>query len=296
MTGGIPAEIGELTALEYLDLGSNDLTSGIPAEIGELTALEYLDLSWNDLIGKIPAEIGELTALEYLDLSLNDLRGKIPAEIGELTALEYLDLSLNDLRGKIPAEIGELTALEYLDLNWNDLTGQIPAEIGELTALEYLDLSLNDLTGQIPATFSNLVNLATLLLYNFGSNICIPSELLSWYNGIGETDSFSLRECASGPTSAESGDELPAELTLMGNYPNPFNPTTTIGFGLPTPADVRIDVYDMTGRQLSTLANGIYPSGYHTVQWDAIGLPTGIYVYRLTTGGKTIARTMTLVR
>ena len=97
-------------------------------------------------------------------------------------------------------------------------------------------------------------------------------------------------------TTAISDDTLPTEVSLAQNYPNPFNPATTIGFELPMPTDVRLDVYDMTGRQLSTLVNGVYPSGYHTVQWNAIGLPTGIYVYRLTTGGKTITQTMTLMR
>lgn len=97
-------------------------------------------------------------------------------------------------------------------------------------------------------------------------------------------------------TTAISDDTLPTEASLAQNYPNPFNPSTTIGYELPASTDVRLDVYDMTGRQLSTLVNGVYPSGYHTVQWDATGLPTGIYVYRLTTGGKTITQTMTLVR
>ena len=97
-------------------------------------------------------------------------------------------------------------------------------------------------------------------------------------------------------TTSISYDTLPTEASLAQNYPNPFNPATTIGYELPASTDVRLDVYDMTGRQLSTLVNGVYPSGYHTVQWNAIGLPTGIYMYRLTTGGKTITQTMTLVR
>ena len=97
-------------------------------------------------------------------------------------------------------------------------------------------------------------------------------------------------------TTSISDEILPAEVSLAQNYPNPFNPATTIGFELPVSTDVRLDVYDITGRQLSTLVNGIYPSGYHTVRWDATGLPTGIYAYRLITGGKTITQTMTLVR
>ena len=198
LTGGIPSSISNLAALESLWLSSNALTGRIPSGIGDLTALENLWLSNNALTGRIPSGIGDLTALENLHLSDNDLTGGIPSSIGDLTALESLLLASNDLTGGIPSSIGDLTALKYLWLYGNDLTGKIPSGIGDLTALEELRLNDNDLTGEIPESFSNLVNLSTF--YAGGTNnVCIPSGLQSWHNGISERDS--LPECASSPPS-----------------------------------------------------------------------------------------------
>ena len=120
-------------------------------------------------------------------------------------------------------------------------------------------------------------------------------SLFATADGFDNVTLWSTSQWITPPTSI-SDDTLPTGVSLAQNYPNPFNPATTIGFELPMPTEVRLDVYDMTGRQLSTLVNGVYPSGYHTVHWNAISLPTGIYVYRLTTDGKTITQTMTLVR
>ena len=84
LTGAVPAEIGQLTLLTWLELGNNQLTS-LPAEIRQLTALKGLDLRGNQLTS-LPAEIGQLTALRGLNLGGNQLRS-VPAEIGQLTAV-----------------------------------------------------------------------------------------------------------------------------------------------------------------------------------------------------------------
>jgi hypothetical protein len=94
LTGAVPAEIGQLTLLTWLELGNNQLTS-LPAEIGQLTALKGLDLRGN-LLTSLPAEIGQLTALTKLDLYGNQLRS-VPVEIGQLTALGELRLDYNQL-------------------------------------------------------------------------------------------------------------------------------------------------------------------------------------------------------
>ena len=198
LTGEIPSSIVDLTALKVLSLYNNTLTGEIPSSIGDLTALEELWLTDNDLTGGIPSSIGDLTALKKLALALNDLTGEIPSSIFDLTALESLRLYGNDLTGGIPSSIGDLTALESLLLSSNDLTGEIPSSIGDLTALENLHLNDNALTGEIPESFSNLVNLSTF--YAGGTNnVCIPSGLQSWHNGISQRDS--LPECASSPPS-----------------------------------------------------------------------------------------------
>ena len=91
-------------------------------------------------------------------------------------------------------------------------------------------------------------------------------------------------------------EELPAEATLSPNYPNPFNPETTIRYALPQAGEVRLVVYDLLGHEVAILVEGSKPAGNHTVRFHADGLPTGTYVYRLTAGAKTLTRTMTLLR
>jgi len=88
---------------------------------------------------------------------------------------------------------------------------------------------------------------------------------------------------------------------LSQNSPNPFNPTTTINFTIPTSGDAKLVVYNMTGQVVRTLVNGSIAAGVHTVSWDskdAAGrnVASGVYVYRLTSGTKQLVKRMTLVR
>ena len=96
-------------------------------------------------------------------------------------------------------------------------------------------------------------------------------------------------------TSVENG-ELPSGVSLGQNYPNPFNPSTTVTYTLDRPSPTELSVYDLTGRIVSTLVDGVQPAGNHEVRFSAADLPTGTYVYRLEVNGQSITRTMTLVR
>ena len=90
--------------------------------------------------------------------------------------------------------------------------------------------------------------------------------------------------------------ELPPASLLASNYPNPFNSSTTITYTLDRSGPVELNVYDLTGRVVSILADGVRPAGNHTVRFNADGFPTGTYLYRLRTGTETLTQTMTLVR
>jgi hypothetical protein len=93
-----------------------------------------------------------------------------------------------------------------------------------------------------------------------------------------------------------SAGETPAYLSLKQNYPNPFNPTTQITYQLPQQSEVQLEVFDMKGRQVATLANQIMSAGTHTVNFDASELSSGIYLYRLQVGSAVITRKLTLVK
>jgi hypothetical protein len=89
---------------------------------------------------------------------------------------------------------------------------------------------------------------------------------------------------------------LPESVVLGGNYPNPFNPSTTIRFGLPETTDMSLVVYDVMGREVARLVDGIQAAGYYEVTFSAGQLPTGTYLYRLVTALGTETGRMALVK
>lgn len=88
----------------------------------------------------------------------------------------------------------------------------------------------------------------------------------------------------------------PDGFRLFANYPNPFNPGTTISFALPTEEHVTVRVHDASGRLVETLQNGVLPSGTHSVTFFARELPSGVYIYTVTAGASTKSGTMILAR
>jgi parallel beta-helix repeat protein len=89
---------------------------------------------------------------------------------------------------------------------------------------------------------------------------------------------------------------LPVQFSLMQNYPNPFNPATTIKYYLPTSTHITLEVFDILGSKVSTLAEGYTTAGEHTVQMNNDNLPAGVYLYRLVTEYTTQTRKMILLK
>jgi hypothetical protein len=81
-----------------------------------------------------------------------------------------------------------------------------------------------------------------------------------------------------------SAATLPSASKLMGAYPNPFNPTTPISFELRDASDVRLDVFDVSGRIVGAHGSAPMPAGQHQITFDGSSLPSGIYLYRLSAG------------
>jgi hypothetical protein len=79
--------------------------------------------------------------------------------------------------------------------------------------------------------------------------------------------------------------DLPSSYRLDQNYPNPFNLSTTINYQLPYPSRVSLSVYDLLGRQVKTLVDDVKEAGYHQAVFDASGLASGVYIYRVQATG-----------
>jgi len=98
------------------------------------------------------------------------------------------------------------------------------------------------------------------------------------------------------PTAIEEDVPIPDDYFLANNYPNPFNPTTTIKYGLPKMSQVSIEIYDILGRRAAVLVNEEQPAGYYQVNWTGDGKSTGMYFYRIHAGDFTETRKMLMLK
>jgi photosystem II stability/assembly factor-like uncharacterized protein len=89
---------------------------------------------------------------------------------------------------------------------------------------------------------------------------------------------------------------IPGRFALETNYPNPFNPSTTISYSLPHSENVTLKVYDMLGREVAALVDGRKEAGNHSVSWQADNFASGVYFYQLRSGGFVQVRKLLLLR
>lgn len=96
---------------------------------------------------------------------------------------------------------------------------------------------------------------------------------------------------------AENQDQTqPLDFLLLEAYPNPFNPSTVVRFNLPATGDVVLKVFDLMGRDVATLVNGTMTQGSHEVRWNPAGFASGMYIARLQYMGKSITRSLSLMK
>ncbi|XP_027165758.1 LRR receptor-like serine/threonine-protein kinase ERECTA isoform X3 [Coffea eugenioides] len=212
LSGQIPDEIGDCSALTSLDFSFNELYGDIPFSISKLKQLEFLILKNNQLIGPIPSTLSQIPNLKVLDLAQNSLSGEIPRLIYWNEVLQYLGLRGNKLVGTLSPNMCQLTGLWYFclfsDVRNNSLTGSIPENIGNCTAFQVLDLSYNQLTGEIP------FNIGFLQVDTFGTKRSSSSHTE------GSLSKEKARKAATSRSSInqqESVEEVPVSCELLQN-------------------------------------------------------------------------------
>jgi hypothetical protein len=136
-------------------------------------------------------------------------------------------------------------------------------------------------------------DVAHSLVINSDSSFVMAGATASY--GAGSWDYYVIKVAEPLPSSA-ADVKLPAQLTLNQNYPNPFNASTVISFTLNQPLDISLDIYDIMGRKVETLASGNYPAGDYSVAYDCSKMSAGIYLYRLSTPVSNHTMKMNLIK
>jgi hypothetical protein len=93
-----------------------------------------------------------------------------------------------------------------------------------------------------------------------------------------------------------AGAQLPEKYALHQNFPNPFNPSTIISYQVPINTNVEISIFNSLGEKIVNLVNESMQAGYYEVEWNAAGLPSGIYMYRIVAGDYTSVQKMILMK
>ena len=83
---------------------------------------------------------------------------------------------------------------------------------------------------------------------------------------------------------------------LISAYPNPFNPSTKLAFSIDTPSEIRLEIYDVSGKLVDNVTNGFYQSGLHVIEWNASEHSSGMYFVHLVKGSKRLTQKILLLK
>jgi photosystem II stability/assembly factor-like uncharacterized protein len=192
--------------------------------------------------------------------------------------------------------------------NWTPITNTGISSDSKLKGLFFLDAD----TGWIGCKFANISGDYGIILYtnNGGSSWTTQSLPVSndarpysiffsdanngWYT----SESYMIGHTTNGGVTGvgESNNSIPSGYSLSQNYPNPFNPSTAITYQLLTFGYVSLKVYDLLGREITTLVNEKKSAGLYSVTFNASEIPSGVYFYRLQAGNFTETKKLVLLR
>ncbi|MBI3110892.1 MAG: T9SS type A sorting domain-containing protein [Ignavibacteriales bacterium] len=161
-------------------------------------------------------------------------------------------------------------------LTWNQITGADTYRLQVASDSSMAQIFVDDSTLTLPAYELEALSLGTTYFWRVGA------KNLGGMSDFSPPFSFSTIRTVSVERTTEG---IPAEFSLGQNYPNPFNPSTTIRYALPVQARVRLDIFDVLGRRLVTLVDEEQYPAWHQAQWNAGGVASGIYYYRLQASG-----------
>lgn len=176
-----------------------------------------------------------------------------------------------------------------------DAFGSLTLPTGTYQALRMKETSISQTVfGGVP--FSTDTSVSFTWITKEGYFLSISTENKNPSGSI-PISSLTYSTIINTPTGiAGHGDVLPSDPWLAQNYPNPFNPSTTIEYIMPKSGFARLTVHNALGQEVASLLNGFQRSGRHSIRFEANGLPSGVYFYRLTTSDHVSIGKMNVVK
>lgn len=204
---------------------------------------------------------------------------------------------INQVNFPLPVELGSFNASvienNHVLLRWTTLSSvnSYGFEVEKSVSIKQSSVGSNSETLWERIGFvESLGNSNTMIEYSFTDVTRHHSSVVQYRLKMIDNDgSFSyshIVEVEAGPVGFE----------LMQNYPNPFNPSTKISWLSPESSHQVLKVYDVLGNEIATLVEGFTEAGYHTIDFNAAGLASGVYIYRLISGNYTETKKMVLLR
>ncbi len=259
----LPVTIGELNTLTDLKICKTGIVT-VPHEIGNFKLLRILHLYENKLIS-LPPEIGSLDSLRGMSINNNELTA-IPPEIGNCKKLYTLRFGENKIT-RIPDEICDMVSLKSISAQSN-LINYVPEEIGNMAVLGGINLEYNKLK-YVPNSLIPLSLDDVKLCYN-DSLMFTEEQKASW--GVTDYNDFFWKYC---PVEVEE-DVVQKQSKNSQIHINPHAVLLRVDHS----GHITCYVFNLCGRRIETLVNGVLSAGMHSVSWNRSHYAPGIYFVR----------------
>jgi hypothetical protein len=183
--------------------------------------------------------------------------------------------------GKMAKAAVSVSAKGYLSA-WLDVDGNGKWDPRD-RVINSMEMTAGNLVLDFPVA-DDAVSGKSIMRFRFST---LPGVWVKGFAPDGEVEDYqvTIQKSLTGVNDRDNGAQ-PGEFRLYPNYPNPFNPSTTIRFNLPKAVRVRLSIYNLLGQEIAVLADGVREQGMHEVRWDGLDLrqipvPAGVYLYRL---------------
>ncbi len=263
----------------YYNRGLFSAPSSMPKRAANWMFLLTSNMGDSDKINFLRA-----TPSEPVTRTLNDVHAELTGVTGSIRQIPFINSRLNDLQ--CASYKVDSTVTGCLTDKWSTLGNSSAYPMNFYSALGPVDM-----VGKTSPTRYDIVFYEPVVSITTETTTSSIVWIAGKYKSLVQTPTSRTQE-----QTIDGGGEHVSQYALLDAYPNPFNPSTVIYYTLPEEVHVKITVFNLLGKEVATLVDDVQDAGYKSVTFEASGLPSGVYYYRLQAGSFTGVKKMVLIR